>query len=161
MNFERLLEKPVGIGILLYRFLSFFFIGVSLPLGSLGGNHLGNGFIGLGISVIDLGVTRSYFFWSRSYSSRLVLRDYLAWTCLLLLHSRYTQFNHIGHLPCTLLYQVNFLLRKFLCPSFYKTGLSRVLTNFLKLFFSDCSDHHCSLADRFVLDFLTHHLSFF
>ena len=58
MNFKRLLEKPVGIGILLYRLVSFFFIviGVSLPLGSLGGNHLGIGFIGLGVDVIDLGV---------------------------------------------------------------------------------------------------------
>ena len=43
MNFEQLLENPVGIGILLYGLVSFFFIviGVSLPLGSLGGNHLG------------------------------------------------------------------------------------------------------------------------
>ena len=56
MNFEQLLEKPVGIGILLYRFVSSFFIGVSLPLGSLGGNHLGIEFIGLGVDVIDLGV---------------------------------------------------------------------------------------------------------
>ena len=42
MNFERLLENPVGIGILLYGFVSFFFIDVSLPLGSLRGNHLGS-----------------------------------------------------------------------------------------------------------------------
>ena len=58
MNFEQFLEKPVGIGILLYGLVSFFFIviGVSLPLGSLGGNHLGIGFIGLGVKVIDLGV---------------------------------------------------------------------------------------------------------
>ena len=58
LNFEQLLEKLFGIGILLYGLVFFFFIviGVSLPLGSLGGNHLGIEFIGLGVNVINLGV---------------------------------------------------------------------------------------------------------
>ena len=58
LNFEQLLEKLFGIGILLYGLVFFFFIdiGVPLPLGSLGGNHLGIEFIGLGVDVIDLGV---------------------------------------------------------------------------------------------------------
>ena len=34
---------------------------MSLPLGSLGGNHLGVGFIGLGVGVIDLGVKVTLF----------------------------------------------------------------------------------------------------
>ena len=93
--------------------------------------------------------SQSYSFQSRSYSSPLIFGDYLAWTCLLLLHSCYRQQNRTGHLTCTLFYQANFLLRKILRPSFYKAGLLQGLIS-LPLYFSDCSDCHCSLVDRLV-----------
>ena len=93
--------------------------------------------------------SQSYSFQSRSYSSPLIFGDYLAWTCLLLLHSCYRQQSWTGHLTCTLFYQANFLLREILRPSFYKAGLLQGLIS-LPLYFSDCSDCHCSLVDRLV-----------
>ena len=103
MNFQRLLEKLFGIGILLYGLVFFFFIviGVSLPLGSLGGNHLGIEFIGLGVDVIDLGVKVTPF------RVGVIL---LAWYLGIVLHGLVSSFftpaarNRIKSVICLALY---------------------------------------------------------
>ena len=56
---------------------------MSLPLRSLGGNHLGNGFIGLGLGVIDLGVEVTLF------GVGVIL---LAWYLEIILHGLVSSF---------------------------------------------------------------------